>query len=50
MDGLGFDIVVWRFNMRSSNTEPIVRLNVEACGDAELVAKGVERVKPALLG
>ncbi|MEZ5675720.1 MAG: hypothetical protein R3D81_11015 [Thalassovita sp.] len=27
----------WRFNLRSSNTEPVVRLNVEARGDAELI-------------
>ncbi|MBL3559457.1 phosphomannomutase [Rhodovulum sulfidophilum] len=50
MDGLGFDMGVWRFNLRSSNTEPVVRLNVESRGDAELVAKGVERVNRALLG
>jgi len=50
MDGLGFDMGDWRFNLRSSNTEPVVRLNVEARGDAELVAEGVERVKRALLG
>ena len=50
MDGLGFDMGDWRFNLRSSNTEPVVRLNVEARGDAELVAKGVEHVKLALLG
>lgn len=50
MDGLSFDMGDWRFNLRSSNTEPVVRLNVEARGDAELVAKGVERVKRALLG
>lgn len=50
MDGLGFDMGDWRFNLRSSNTEPIVRLNVEARGDAELVAKGVDRVEKALLG
>ena len=49
MDGLGFDMGDWRFNLRSSNTEPVVRLNVEARGDAELVAKGVERVKRALV-
>ena len=49
MDGLGFDMGDWRFNLRSSNTEPVVRLNVEARGDAELVAKGVERVKRTLL-
>ncbi|MDV7271914.1 phosphomannomutase [Thioclava sp. A2] len=50
MDGLGFDMGVWRFNLRSSNTEPVVRLNVEARGDAELVAQGVQRVKRILLG
>jgi phosphomannomutase len=50
MDGLGFDMGDWRFNLRSSNTEPVVRLNVEARGDAELVVQGVERVKRILLG
>ncbi|MDP7152576.1 MAG: phosphomannomutase [Paracoccaceae bacterium] len=49
-DGLGFDMGEWRFNLRSSNTEPVVRLNVEARGDAELVLQGVERVKRVLLG
>ena len=49
MDGLGFHMDEWRFNLRSSNTEPVVRLNVEARGDAELVAKGVERVKRTLI-
>ena len=50
IDGLGFDMGDWRFNLRSSNTEPVVRLNVEARGDTELVVKGVDRVKRALLG
>lgn len=50
MDGLGFELGDWRFNLRSSNTEPVVRLNVEARGDAELVAKGVELVKSLLIG
>ncbi|GAB5447990.1 phosphohexomutase domain-containing protein [Gymnodinialimonas sp.] len=50
MDGLGFDLGEWRFNLRSSNTEPVVRLNVEARGNAELVATGVEQVKFHLLG
>ncbi|WP_417903501.1 phosphomannomutase [Celeribacter marinus] len=50
MDGLGFNMGEWRFNLRSSNTEPVVRLNVEARGDAALVARGVERVKRVLLG
>lgn len=50
MDGLGFDMGVWRFNLRRSNTEPVVRLNVEARGNADLVAQGVQRVKRTLLG
>jgi phosphomannomutase len=50
MDGLGFDMVDWRFTLRSSNTEPVVRLNVEARGNVGLVEKGVELVKRALLG
>lgn len=49
MDGLGLDLGDWRFNLRSSNTEPVLRLNVEARGDAGLVAESVGRVK-ALLG
>jgi phosphomannomutase len=50
MDGLGFNMGDWRFNLRSSNTEPVVRLNVEARGDAKLVVLGVERVKRILFG
>lgn len=48
-DGVSFDMGDWRFNLRSSNTEPVVRLNVEARGSEEMVRDGVERVK-ALLG
>lgn len=29
-DGLSMDFADWRFNMRMSNTEPVVRLNVES--------------------
>lgn len=29
-DGLSFEFADWRFNLRSSNTEPLLRLNVEA--------------------
>ena len=28
----------WRFSLRRSNTEPLVRLNVEARGDRALMA------------
>jgi phosphomannomutase len=36
-DGLSMAFENWRFNVRSSNTEPIVRLNVESRGDRALV-------------
>lgn len=48
-DGLGISLGDWRFNLRSSNTEPIVRLNVEARDDAALVTAGVNRLKSILL-
>ena len=48
-DGLGMSMGNWRFNLRSSNTEPIVRLNVEAQGDANLVRTSVQRVTSLLL-
>ena len=49
MDGLGFDMGYWRFNLRSSNTEPVVRLNVEARGNMDLVSEGVKRITHVLL-
>jgi phosphomannomutase len=48
-DGLGLSFGDWRFNLRGSNTEPLLRLNVEARGDATLVDAGVARVA-ALIG
>lgn len=48
-DGLGMIIGDWRFSLRSSNTEPIVRLNVEARADASLVSEGVARVTELLV-
>lgn len=36
-DGLSMEFPEWRFNLRGSNTEPLVRLNVEARGSAALV-------------
>lgn len=29
-DGISLEFDDWRFNLRSSNTEPVVRLNVES--------------------
>jgi phosphomannomutase len=37
IDGLSVAHERWRFNLRTSNTEPLVRLNVESRGDAALL-------------
>ncbi len=37
VDGLSMSFDEWRFNLRMSNTEPVVRLNVESRGDAALM-------------
>ena len=39
IDGLSIEHPQWRFNLRSSNTEPVVRLNVESRGDVELLQR-----------
>ncbi len=36
-DGLSMEFENWRFNLRMSNTEPVVRLNVESRGDVNLM-------------
>ena len=37
VDGLSMSMGEWRFNVRMSNTEPVVRLNVESRGDQALM-------------
>ncbi len=39
LDGLSVSFKDWRFNLRMSNTEPVVRLNVESRGDAALMTE-----------
>ncbi|MEK9792779.1 MAG: phosphomannomutase, partial [Halieaceae bacterium] len=39
LDGLGLDFADWRFNLRMSNTEPVVRLNVESRGNHDLMSE-----------
>ena len=36
-DGLSVELPEWRFNIRSSNTEPLLRLNIEARGSVALL-------------
>lgn len=49
-DGLSLDMGDWRFNLRMSNTEPVVRLNVEARGDAVLMEEKTELLLGILTG
>jgi len=48
-DGLSMEFGDWRFNLRCSNTEPLVRLNVESRGD-EALMRGKTAELLALLG
>ena len=41
-DGLSMEFPEWRFNLRASNTEPLVRLNVESRGDEALMRAKTE--------
>ena len=43
-DGYGFEYPDWRFNLRMSNTEPVIRLNVESRGDYALMEKKTEEI------
>jgi len=38
-DGLSMEFEKWRFNLRSSNTEPVLRLNVESKADEQLMSQ-----------
>ncbi|MCZ8531531.1 phosphomannomutase CpsG [Alteromonas sp. PRIM-21] len=43
-DGLGLEFDTWRFNLRKSNTEPVIRLNVESKGDIALMEQKTEEL------
>jgi phosphomannomutase len=44
VDGYSFEFTEWRFNIRMSNTEPVVRLNVESRGDEALMREKTAEV------
>jgi phosphomannomutase len=48
-DGVGMDFDAWRFNLRMSNTEPLIRLNVESRGDLMLMKEKTDELL-ALIG
>ena len=39
----------WRFNLRKSNTEPLVRLNIETKGDKQLLQEKMNELKNIIL-
>jgi phosphomannomutase len=47
-DGVGLEFQDWRLNLRASNTEPLLRLNVESRGSAELVDIKVREIERLL--
>ena len=44
LDGLSMEFEKWRFNLRPSNTEPLLRLNVESRGDRGLMELKTEEL------
>jgi phosphomannomutase len=43
-DGLSLEFAEWRLSLRSSNTEPLIRLNVESRGSATLMQEKTDEV------
>ena len=43
-DGISLDCQGWRFNVRTSNTEPLLRLNVETEGNIEALSKILKEI------
>ncbi|RYG49576.1 phosphomannomutase [bacterium] len=50
IDGLSIEYPQWRFNLRGSNTEPVIRLNVETRGDEALMREKTEELLAKIRG
>ncbi len=48
--GVGLEFAGWRFNLRTSNTEPLIRLNVESRGDDELMRRRTSEILDVMGG
>lgn len=44
VDGLSMDFGKWRFNIRMSSTEPVLRLNIESKGDQQRMQEKIQEV------
>jgi phosphomannomutase/phosphomannomutase/phosphoglucomutase len=47
-DGVSVEFADWRFNLRPSNTEPLLRLNVETRADPDLLTERVGALRQAI--
>ncbi len=47
-DGVSLEFPRWRVNVRGSNTEPVLRVNLETRGDADLLAEKTDEVLTVL--
>lgn len=50
IDGLSVAYPTWRFNLRGSNTEPVIRLNVESRGDVALMEEKTKELLAVIRG
>lgn len=50
VDGFGVNYPDWRFNVRSSNTEPLIRLNVETRGNKDLLKQKTDELIAVIRG
>ena len=50
LDGVSLDMGEWRVNLRQSNTEPVLRLNVETKGDRDLLKAKVDEISALITG
>jgi phosphomannomutase len=48
-DGISLNFENWRFNIRVSNTEPLIRLNIESRGNPHLIQKHLDEIKAILI-
>ena len=44
IDGISMDMGDWRFNLRGSNTEPLLRLNIETNANENLLSEKVQQL------
>ncbi|MCP5425903.1 MAG: phosphomannomutase [Gammaproteobacteria bacterium] len=49
-DGVSVEFPQWRFNLRASNTEPLLRLNVETRADPALLEQRTEELRKLITG